>query len=72
MALEHHRHRRRSIDGVAAALAVMCRRAEADPGLGDRGTSSVRDYLSDEPQFPFAAEVAALLGAPDTTEAVTT
>lgn len=61
-----------SIDGVAAALAVLCRRAEADPGLGDRGTSSVRDYLSDEPQFPFAAEVAALLGGPDTPDAVTT
>ena len=50
-----------SIDGVADALAGLCRLVESDPGLGDRGVSAVRDYLSDTPQFPFAAEVAALL-----------
>jgi beta-1,2-rhamnosyltransferase WsaF-like protein len=50
-----------SIDGVATALADLCRLVEADPGIGDRGVSAMSDYLSDEPQFPFAPEVAGLL-----------
>jgi beta-1,2-rhamnosyltransferase WsaF-like protein len=51
-----------SIEGVADALARLCRRVEADPGLGDRGVSARPDYLGDAPQFAFAAEVATLLG----------
>jgi hypothetical protein len=54
-----------SIEGAAAALARLCRLVEADPAIGERGVSTTPAYLSDEPQFPFAAEVAALLGPVD-------
>jgi hypothetical protein len=50
-----------SIDGVAAALAEVCRLVESDPDAGDRGVSALSDYLGDEPQFPFASHVAELL-----------
>jgi len=54
----------RSIDDVAAgsvsnALSELCRRFEADPDVGAKGRSSRPDFTSDEPQFPFAAQLAA-------------
>ena len=50
-----------SIEGVADALARLCRTFESDPAAGGRGVSSVPGYLGDAPQFPFAPQVAALL-----------
>lgn len=50
-----------SADGLAERLSELCRRFDAEPGSGDLGVSSVPEYLSDGPQFPFAAEVSALL-----------
>jgi hypothetical protein len=54
----------RSVDGlsatsVAEALGELCRRFAADPGVGAAGRSSRPDYLSDDPQFPFAEQLAA-------------
>ena len=46
---------------LAAELSALCRRFEADPEIGARGRSSRPDYTSDEPQFPFAPDVADLL-----------
>ena len=56
----------RSIDDVSAgsiagALSELCRRFEADPAIGDTGRSARPDYLSDAPQFAFAAQLAAEL-----------
>ena len=53
----------RSIDDVSAAsigaaLSELCRRFEADPDVGRTGTSGRPDYTSDEPQFPFATQLA--------------
>lgn len=50
-----------SADGLARQLAVLCRAIEADPARGANGRSSRPAYLSDEPQFGFAEEVAAIL-----------
>lgn len=54
----------RSVDDISAAsiaatLSVLCRRFEADPDIGATGRSGRPDYTSDEPQFPFASELAA-------------
>jgi O-antigen biosynthesis protein len=46
---------------LAAGLSALCRRFEADPEIGAHGRSSRPDYTSDEPQFPFAPDVADLL-----------
>lgn len=56
----------RSVDDVSAisvsdALSELCRRFEADPSVGAMGQSYRPDYTSVEPQFPFAAELAAQL-----------
>ena len=56
----------RSVADVSAAtlaseLSALCRRFEADPEVGERGRSARPDFTSDEPQFPFASEVAGLL-----------
>ena len=56
----------RSVADVSAAtlaseLSALCRRFEADPEVGERGRSARPDFTSDEPQFPFASEVAELL-----------
>ncbi len=53
-----------AIDDVSAAsigeaLSGLCRQFEADPDVGRRGTSGRPDYTSDEPQFPFASQLAA-------------
>jgi hypothetical protein len=58
----------RSIDDVSAAslanaLSGLCRRFEADPKVGAEGRSGRPDYLSDDPQFPFADQLAAELRA---------
>jgi hypothetical protein len=61
-----------SADTVAAALSDLCRRFERDPGGGPAGTPIRLDFISDEPQFPFAQELAAQLqgtGRPDSIEA---
>lgn len=50
-----------SAEAVADGLGRLCRRFEADPEIGRSGTSNVPEYLSDDPQFPFASDVAALL-----------
>jgi hypothetical protein len=47
--------------GLAATLSAACARFEADPDVGDRGRALRPEYLSDDPPFPFAAEVAARL-----------
>jgi len=52
-----------SAEGVAAAISELCRRFETDPGSGDRAVPIRREFTSDEPQFPFAAELAAQLEA---------
>ncbi len=52
-----------SADGLARQLSHMCRRFEADPGRTAKGHSNRPEYVSDDPQFPFAAEVAAQLRA---------
>jgi hypothetical protein len=46
---------------LADALVGQCARFEADPDAGSAGRSLRPDYISDEPQFPFAAELAAEL-----------
>jgi hypothetical protein len=53
----------RAVSPVAFAedLDALCRRFDADPGVGDRGRSLRPAYLDDGPQFPFAGEVAVLL-----------
>lgn len=48
---------------IAEAMTMLCDRFEAEPTVGDRGRSLRPDFLSDEPPFPFAAELAALLRA---------
>jgi GT2 family glycosyltransferase len=48
-------------EGIGQELAALCRRIELDPQAGERGTSRRPDFLGDDPQFPFAAELAALL-----------
>ena len=50
-----------SAESLAGELTALCRRFEADPGVGEQGRSARPDFTSDEPQFPFAAEVAGLL-----------
>ena len=56
----------RSVADVSAAtlaseLSALCRRFEADPDVGQLGRSARPDFTSDEPQFPFASELAGLL-----------
>ncbi len=61
-----------SAETLSGELSALCRRFEADPEVGARGRSTRPDFTSDEPQFPFANEVAELLrrGAePDPTTA---
>jgi O-antigen biosynthesis protein len=58
----------RSIDDVSAAsiataLSELCRQFEADPDAGSKGRSGRPDYTSDEPQFPFAVQLAADFGS---------
>lgn len=50
-----------SAEAVAAAIAELTARFDADPTAGDRGRPLRDDYLAGGPMFPFAAEVAALL-----------
>jgi hypothetical protein len=47
-----------SAASIGAALSELCRRFEADPDVGRSGSSLRPDYTSDEPQFPFAAQLA--------------
>ena len=47
--------------GLAEDLDVLCRRFEADPTAGDRAVPLVSRFLDTGAQFPFAAELAALL-----------
>lgn len=51
-----------SAEGLAAGLAGLCRAFDADPTAGDRGRPLRGDYLAGGPPFPFAAELATLLG----------
>ena len=48
---------------VADAIAAACRRFDEDPGAGDREAAVATAFTSNEPQFPFAAELAAELEA---------
>ncbi|MBI2776447.1 MAG: hypothetical protein HYX57_04150 [Chloroflexi bacterium] len=48
--------------GIADALADLCDRLSADPGLGDRARPLRPDLLADTPQYPFAELAASLLG----------
>ena len=48
---------------VAAAIDAACRRFEDDPAAGDGAAGLTTLFISDEPQFPFAAELAAELVA---------
>ena len=48
---------------VAAAITAATDQFEADPGLGDRRTDVATPFTSTEPQFPFAADLAAELEA---------
>jgi O-antigen biosynthesis protein len=50
-----------SADAIAARLTELCRRFEADPGLGAAGLPGRPDLTANEPQFPFAAQLAAEL-----------
>jgi hypothetical protein len=50
-----------SAETLAGELSALCRRFEADPEVGAKGRSARLDFTSDEPQFPFAGEVAELL-----------
>jgi hypothetical protein len=50
-----------SAETISTELSALCRRFEADPEVGARGRSARSDFTSDEPQFPFATEVAELL-----------
>lgn len=51
-------------EGIAAALSDAIARFDADPTVGDRGRPLRDEYLGEGPPFPFASELAALLGAP--------
>jgi hypothetical protein len=48
---------------VAAAIGAATDLFERDPGIGDRRTGIETPFTSQEPQFPFAAELAAELEA---------
>jgi hypothetical protein len=48
-------------DAIGSELAALCRRIELDPLAGEHGTTLRPDYLDEDPQFPFASELAALL-----------
>lgn len=53
-----------SADGIAAGLAELCRRFEADPETGASGRPLRPEFTSEGPLFPFASELAAALGVP--------
>lgn len=48
-------------EGIASTISLVCSRFDMDPTLGERGQTRRPEYLSDDPQFPFAEEVAQLL-----------
>jgi WsaF, C-terminal domain/WsaF, N-terminal domain len=48
-------------DGLAADLAILCRRFESDPTAGDRAQPLRSGFLDTGPQFPFVDQLAALL-----------
>ena len=51
-----------SAEAIAGSLSELCRRFEVDPDVGAAGRSRRPAFTSDEPQFPFASDVAAELG----------
>jgi hypothetical protein len=53
-----------SAEAMAAHLTELCRRFEADPGIGSIGRPLRPDFTATGPQFPFAAELAAELASP--------
>jgi hypothetical protein len=53
-----------SAESMAARLADLCRRFEADPGAGSAGRPLRPEFTETGPQFPFAPELAAALGSP--------
>ena len=61
MASEHLVPSRGDAGGLAADLADLCRRFDADPAAGDTTVPLVSQFLETGPQFPFAQELAALL-----------
>lgn len=52
-----------SAGGIAARLSELCRQIEVDPSVGSRGVPGHSEYLSSEPSFPFAGQVADALFA---------
>ena len=48
-------------EGIAVTISEVCGRFDRDPTAGERGQTRRPEYLSDDPQFPFANEVARLL-----------
>jgi O-antigen biosynthesis protein len=52
-----------SAGGIASRLSELCRQIEVDPSIGSRGVPGRPEYLSSEPSFPFAGEVAEALFA---------
>jgi hypothetical protein len=52
-----------SAESVAERLSELCARFDADPHLGAAGRPIETSFLSVEPTFPFAAELAAALRA---------
>ena len=51
-----------SAAGVAEGLSELCRSFETDPRVGEHGRAIRTDLLEGSPQFPFALDVARLLG----------
>ena len=48
-------------EALAADLADVCSRFDADPAAGDTTVPRLSQFLETGPQFPFAQELAALL-----------
>ena len=59
-------------DHIARELTDLCRRFDADPEVGAKGRPIRMDFLSDEPQFAFAEQLATELRASTARDAVPT
>ena len=61
-----------SAETVAARLSELCRRFEADPHAGARGRAIDTSFISTDPSFPFAGDLAEALrtGAETTPDAL--